>query len=205
MSIVIEVLFSGLVGTLIGGILTCIYNEYAFKKRYRYDIFLKSFDEVSKELREVLLTFSRLLSYLQTEIDSSNEIKFIATSKAPTYNKENFCSLTYAFGESATHLMGIMDGRQLVFIKYRKYYNSINAELVSAMKILPDVIVEIESPTFTNNSDNIQKLQATNLRLKEVSWNLSIDMENFFNKVMYLNINKKIPPGKEKFDFKQGN
>lgn len=197
--LIMQVLFSGLVGTLIGGILTCLYNEYSQKRKYRLDIHLQALKETSTQMPEVLLNFSHLLSYLKSGINISAEDKFIETTKVPHYSLEDYLSLSYAFSTSATKLIGTMESYQLVFIKYRNYYNSIESELTAACKIIPLLITDIEKSEINQESLYIKELQTIELRAKEAMWNLSIDMENYFSGVMHVHINKNIPPDKTKF------
>lgn len=192
-------LFSGLIGAIIGGILTCLYNEYSQKRKYRLDIHLQAFKEISVQMPEVILDFSHLLSYIKSGINISEKDKFIETTKVPHYSLDDYLSLCYAFSTSATKLIETMDSYQLVFIKYRKYYNSIESELTEACNIIPLLITDIEKSQVNQGSLYIKELQTIELKSKEAMWNLQIDMENYFSGIMHVHINKNIPPDDTKF------
>jgi hypothetical protein len=193
----IDQLFSGLIGSVLGGVVTCIYSNYFAKIKLKKDIQLKAYDDVIDNIFQTKQSLSHLLTYINIYItNAKNQDEFISGSINASMDK--YTDLCYEFAKNSTNLMGAIHKRQLVFVEFRDYTDGLYKILEEIAKItneLKNAIINIKKAEMNSKFNELNEIS---IELNKLLWNFAIDMENLFlSNVFKKRINKSIKPSKK--------
>lgn len=186
----IDSLFSGLIGVVIGGVITCFYNEWSLKRKMRLEIIHEAYNSTANMMCKTSHSFSHVLTFLNTGIDMSEKVEYVRTAISSEAYINSYLSLIYDFGNCCTDLISIIHTRQLIFVNYRNYVNDLTVNMEQSISIMNEIQTMIAEENTEELKLKVSELNTRYEKYKEITWNLSIDLENVFSKVMKVHINK---------------